>query len=117
MLLPGLGTKRVTYSNKGTGRMILFILGAGVSAASKYYSNIYYNKYLISTNQVDIQYNYRMANNLQKSFLISGGFAASIYIYDFFHVIGRGIKNKKEQHFTNRNLSNQDLIINQDIKL
>lgn len=114
LVLPGVGTKRVTEYDKGTGRMILFILSAGISAVSKYYSNTYYNRYLNSMDQVNIQYNYRMANNLQKSFLVTGGIAATIYVYDFIHVLGKGIKNKAEQKSINQSLLNKEPLIKED---
>ena len=99
LILPGIGTKRVTYNEKGNGTLILFLLSTGISAVSKYYSNLYFDKYLTSTNQSDIQNNYKISNNLQKSFLVSGGFSCTIYVYDFFHVLVRGIRNKQDEHY------------------
>lgn len=98
LILPGIGTKRVTYNERGNGTLILFLLSTGISAVSKYYSNLYFDRYLKSSNQGAIEYYYKISNNFQKSFLVSGGFSCTIYVYDFIHVLRRGIKNKQNEH-------------------
>jgi len=55
-----------------------------------------------------------MANNLQKSFLVTGGIATTIYVYDFIHVLGKGIKNKAEQKSINQSLLNKEPLIKED---
>ncbi len=64
--------------------------------------------------QAQIQNNYRIANNFQKAFLVSGGLAATIYVYDFIHVLSKGIKNKVEQKGINRSLQNKEPLIKED---
>ena len=107
MLLPGLGTNRVTYKQEGNIKMIYFLLSATVSGVSKYYSNQFYQKYQNATSIDDLENNYMIANNLNKVYLISGGIGATIYIYDFFYVLSRGFKNKTEQRRINSSLKNQ----------
>jgi hypothetical protein len=95
MMLPGLGTMRVTYGEKGKGRMISFLLAGSVAYLAKSYSNEKYALYLNSTG-AEAQTYYEQANNGNQLFLTSLGFATTIYVYDFFHVLGRGFKNIKQ---------------------
>jgi hypothetical protein len=95
MMLPGLGTMRVTYGEKGKGRMISFLLAGSVAYLAKSYSNEKYALYL-NTTGAEAQTYYDQANSGNQLFLASIGFATTIYVYDFFHVIGRGFKNTKQ---------------------
>jgi hypothetical protein len=96
MLMPGMGTLKVTYGKKGWGRFTSFILSTGLAIGSKYYADLQYKNYLTSTNQLDIDRYYNSANQSYKTSLIAGGIAATIYIYDILWVISKGSKNLRE---------------------
>jgi hypothetical protein len=46
MLLPGMGTLKVTYGKKGWGRFTCFLLSSGFAIGSKLYSEAQYKNYL-----------------------------------------------------------------------
>jgi tetratricopeptide (TPR) repeat protein len=96
MLMPGMGTLKVTYGKKGWGRFTSFILSTALAIGSKYYADLQYKNYLTSTSQLDIDRYYNIANQSYKTSLIAGGIAATIYIYDILWVISKGSKNLRE---------------------
>lgn len=93
LILPGWGTLKVSDGTKGKGRMTLFLLSSIISAGCKIYSNIEYNKFIDSNASSSGEDHYNNANLANQAFLVSGGIAASIYIYDFIWVFRKGIKN------------------------
>jgi hypothetical protein len=95
MLMPGLGTLKVTYGEKGWGRFTCFLLSSGLAIGSKLYASAEYKKYLGATNQVDMNIYYNNANIGHKIALISGGLSATIYLNDIIGVISKGAKNIK----------------------
>ena len=95
MLMPGMGTIKVTYVKKGWGRFTCFLLSSGLAIGSKLYSDAQYKSYLNATSQIDIDKYYTNANITHKIALISGGISASIYLYDIIWVISKGAKNLK----------------------
>jgi hypothetical protein len=93
-LIPGWGTRRVTYNDKsGWGRFWLVATPLALSITSKLISNSFYDKYMISTDQVAINNNFNTANILNKSSIVLGGLSASFYFYDVFWALSKGIKN------------------------
>jgi len=96
LLMPGLGSLRVTDGEKGAGVIKTFLLASIISAGSKIYSDIEYDKYLKTSPESVAVEHHELANTANKVFLISGGIAATIYIYDFFRVISKGISNNKQ---------------------
>ena len=96
MLMPGMGTLKVTYGKKGWGRFTCFLLSSGLAIGSKLYSNAQYKSYLGATSQADIDKYYNNANISHKIALISGGISATIYLYDIIWVISKGFKNIKD---------------------
>ena len=96
MLMPGMGSLKVTYGKKGWGRFTWFLLLSGLAIGSKLYSNDQYKSYQNATNQTDIDEYYTNANISHKLALISGGISASIYLYDIIWVISKGSKNIKD---------------------
>jgi hypothetical protein len=100
MLLPGWGTRRITYNeNNGWKRFSLVVTPLLLSASSVFISDIFYKKYQNSTHQVDIDKNYKIANLSNKASYFFLGFSALFYIYDVTWVFGKGVKNiihKKE---------------------
>jgi hypothetical protein len=103
LLLPGLGTSKVTEGHKGKGKMIFFLITAAISAGSRIYSLNQYDQYLDDPAN-GAQY-YTNADIANKVFLVSGGVAATIYIYDIFYVFGRGLKNHRENRSLKKELS------------
>jgi len=96
MLMPGMGTLKVTYGNKGWGRFKCFLFSSGLAIGSKLYSDAQYKSYLGATSQADIDNYYNNANISYKIALISGGISATIYLYDIIWVISKGAKNIKD---------------------
>jgi len=96
MLMPGMGTLKVTYGEKGRGRFTCFLLSSGLAIGSKLYSDAQYKSYLGATNQADIDKYYNNANTSHKIAIMSGSISASIYLYDIIWVISKGAKNIKD---------------------
>lgn len=96
MLMPGMGSLKVTYGKKGWGRFTCFLLSSGLAIGSKLYSDAQYKSYLGATSQADIDKYYNNANINHKIALISGGISATIYLYDIIWVISKGAKNIKD---------------------
>ena len=95
MLMPGMGSLKVTYGKKGWGRFTYFLLSSGLAIGSKLYSDKQYKSYLAASSQADIDKYYNNANISHKIALLSGGISASIYLYDIIWVISKGAKNLK----------------------
>jgi len=96
MLMPGMGSLKVTYGKKGWGRFTCFLLSSGLAIGSKLYSDAQYKSYLGATSQADIDKYYINANISHEIALISGGISASIYLHDIIWVISKGAKNLKD---------------------
>jgi len=116
LILPGLGTKRVTYGEKGTGRMIGFLVTGALAYGAKIYSDQQYNLYLTSSGNESLAF-YDRANLSNKIFLSSLGFAATIYVYDVFYVMGRGFKNMKKNKQINSSIPKYPPIKSQELML
>lgn len=111
MLMPGLGTLKVTYGKKGWGRFTCFLLSSGLAIGSKLYANAEYKKYLGATNQVDMNIYYNNANIGHKIALISGGLSTTIYLNDIIGVISKGAKNIKTSKALRQQLFEAPVII------
>lgn len=113
MLLPGVGTMRVTQGQKGATKMILFIL----SSATAYYANELSKenqiKYQNATNTADYNKYYGLASDYSLTALYSAGFSTILYIHDFFWVIKKGKSNRRDARNLNSQISNGKLLINQ----
>lgn len=104
MLMPGMGTLKVTYGKKGWKNFTYFLLSTGIAIGSKSYSNAQYKSYLGATSQADIDKYYNNANISHKIALISGGISASIYLYDIIWVLSKGYKNLKDSKLLRKQL-------------
>jgi hypothetical protein len=93
MLMPGLGTMKVTYGKKGWGRFTCFLLSSGLAIGSKLYSNAQYKSYLGAKSKIEIDKYYNNANISHKISLVSGGISATIYLNDLIGVLLKGAKN------------------------
>lgn len=104
MLLPGMGTLKVTNGQKGWGRFVCFIVSSGLAIGSKLYSDQQYKNYISATDQPSIDKYYNSANNSHKVALISIAVTSSIYLYDVIWVFSKGIKNQKETKYLRKQL-------------
>lgn len=80
MVLPGLGTLKVTHGEKGIGRMAAFILSTSLGVFS-------YSKAMREPQSTT-----SISNSMISSYVWLG-ISSSIYVYDFFDVFVRGCKN------------------------
>lgn len=111
LIMPGMGTLKVSYGEKGWARFTCFLLSSVVSASSKVYSDMNYQKYLNSTNPEEMTKFYDQANIAHKLFLTTAGISATVYTYDFFWVISRGVKNLKQSKNFRRKLRQSPISI------
>ena len=116
MILPGVGTKRVTYGEKGTGRMISFLVSGAIAYGAKMYSDQQYSLYLNTQGNPSLDY-YNRANRANHVFITSLGIAGTFYIYDFFHVLGKGFKNMKNNKIVNAQIPKFKPIMMEEIAL
>jgi tetratricopeptide (TPR) repeat protein len=95
MFVPGLSDLKTGEMHRGKIRLTAFLLSAVLSIGSKIYADQQYRKYKAPENGQNIKY-YNHANTANKVFLISGGIAATIYLYDITSfIIGKtGSKNR-----------------------
>jgi hypothetical protein len=108
-IIPGWGTRRVTYNEKnGWGRFALVATPILMALISKEVSKEYYGKYMNSIVQTDIGKYYRTANTLHKSSIILSGVAVSFYIYDFVWVFGKGVENNSNKHKIKEKVKNSN---------
>jgi len=116
-ILPGSGSLKVSYGKKGVGRMVWFLLNAGVAYASRTYSEKQYNLYKNATDQTQINNYYQAANISHQISLATAGIAASIYVYDIIWSFSRGCKNLKQSRALRKSsFSNPIYIQTQNIK-
>ena len=127
VLLPGWGTRKVTYNQKkGWNRFWLVAAPLAISLTSKLISNNYYSKYMNSTLQESYQdWNktiygmdtyYKRANFWNKTSIIFGGISASFYIYDISWSFNKGAQNiKKKTKITDKIKSDKLQILFQPV--
>lgn len=106
MILPGTGTLKVTYGEKGRGRITSFLLFSGLAVGAKLYSDGQFERYLDATEQSEMDKYYNIANTSHQIALISGGISGIIYLNDIFSVLSRGVKNKRASKSLRRQLRN-----------
>lgn len=107
MILPGLGDIKVDKENDKRHLKWYHIsgiyLGAALCAYSyKLRSNKFYDEYLNSTTQSQIDGAYKSANDRHHAFLILVGVAGTVWLGDVIYVTVKGFKNRHEQlrHFS-----------------
>ena len=124
-ILPGWGTRKVTYNEKnGKDRFYLVATPLVLSLLSKLISNHYYNEYMNSNSQSGNGYSsnnpyyvagmdryYELANNWNKTAIIFGSISASFYLYDIAWVIGKGFKNISNKQSIKRKVNESKLQI------
>lgn len=103
LLLPGLGTKRVTYGLQGTGRMLTFLISGGLAYGSYYLSGYLHDKSVNAPTGEGQKY-LDQSNYAKYTAYGLVGISASIYVYDFFHVLTRGFKNTAKNKKVNQQI-------------
>jgi hypothetical protein len=93
LVIPGLGTLRTSYGEKGWNRLTWFILTSALSYGSKVYSDSEYQNYLNATNKTDSDMYYESANNFNYASIGFASISASIYVGDFLSAFVNGVKN------------------------
>lgn len=101
MLIPGLGTLKVSQREKGWKTMALFVAFTGAAIIMKNHSNREYDKYLAASASEDMNKYYDSANMSNKIAIISAGIATSIYLHDIYNVFKMGYRNKKDWKYRN----------------
>ena len=95
IILPGLGSYRTSYGEKGKNRYKNIILFSAVAYGSKLLSESQYEKYQESTIQSDMDTYYENATIYNTVSQISWGIAGTIYISDIITALKIGNRNKK----------------------
>lgn len=103
MVLPGLGTKRVTYGAQGTGRMLTFLVSGGLAYGAYYLSGVLTEKYQNSAPGTGQKYQQQAEISRYASYGFAG-ISASIYVYDFFYVLSRGFRNTAKNKRMNQQI-------------
>jgi hypothetical protein len=115
MIMPGWGTRKVYTSKSRAGLTFLsFIAFAGLSAYSKYQSDVYYDRYLNAqqdAEQAFMEKQYDQANIYNKIFLSAGAIACGIYVTDIVRVFQKGIKNGNRARRLNRELDAEPYVV------
>lgn len=112
LILPGLGSKRVSYGQVKSNRFKYFLLTSAIGAISRFYSERQYSSYKIATNQNHIDRYYNNANYSNKLSLVCFGLSACIVGSDFIWTFKRGYQNKKITRQLKNNLKLHPIIIN-----
>jgi tetratricopeptide (TPR) repeat protein len=96
VFIPGFATYNSSGGKRGKGTTITFLLSTAFAIGSKLYSDHQFDQYKNSSSQKRDNY-YNKANVANKCFIISGGFAVGIYLYDLSSLVvrSRGIKNNR----------------------
>lgn len=116
-LIPGLGIRQFKGLNINLEKRSKFLLRtsltfATISIASKLISDHFYRLYLNNLSDSFSKNNYNTANSANKIYLSSAAVFASLFIVDFTWTFSLGLKSKKLQYETNReikNLHNKDV--------
>lgn len=116
MLVPGWGTRKVTYKKKsGINRSLTVLVPLTLGFLAKTTSTSYYNSYLNASEQSIMDDKYNSANFWNKTgtflFVLSGVF----YIYDISWVFVKGVSNKKRQSEVRKLIRANNLQIQQQI--
>lgn len=98
LIMPGLGDQFVNPQDKDWYLLSLGFLASGACAYGfKKESDKYYNQYQYTTNQIEKDKAYKSAkeyNDLFTSMVVTAGL---IYVCDFFYVLSKGSRNRREQ--------------------
>ena len=111
MLLPGVGTLKVTQGKKGWGRMTTFILSTGLGILSNSLAIDEYNQYKKAIDQTSSDKHYIAANLYTNTSLAMFSLSATIYVYDVIYVFSKGCKNVYQSRGLRRSLRNSPIVV------
>lgn len=113
VLLPGWGTRRVTYNERsGWGRFWLVAAPMAISFSSRFISRSNYDKYMSeTTDQEQMNYYYLKANNWNKSTVFFCGLGVAFYVFDLSWTFNQGVKNLKSKNKIQEKIKDQSLQI------
>ena len=112
ILLPGWGTRKVTYNEKsGWGRFAMVAVPILSSFTFEMMSRNNFNNYRqtdvsIEGNMADSYYN--KANSQRRASLVFAGVGVAAYVFDISWVINQGIKNNKNKKRVNDLINQED---------
>lgn len=92
MVIPGWGTRAVTYGKRGGGATVSFLVFGGLAAGMKIFSMHRYNQFKSTSDVTRAGLYYNEANLANKVFLVTGGIAATVYVYDVLRAFKKGRK-------------------------
>jgi hypothetical protein len=110
-LIPGLGIRQFKGLNINLEKRSKLLLKtsitfATISIASKLISDHFYRLYLNNLSDPFSKNTYNTANSANKIYISSAAVFASLFIIDFTWTFSLGLKSKKLQHETNREIKN-----------
>lgn len=110
-LIPGLGIRQFKGLNINLEKRSKLLLKtsitfATISIASKLISDHFYRLYLNNLSDPFSKNTYNTANSANKIYISSAAVFASLFIVDFSWTFSLGLKSKKLQHDTNREIEN-----------
>ena len=112
MILPGWGTRRVTYNEKsGWGRFAMVAVPLLTSLTFGIMSRNNFDNYRKTDALVDsdnANNYYSKANKQRRTSLIFAGVGAAAYVFNISWVINQGIKNKKNKKKVNNLIKQED---------
>ena len=111
LLLPGVGTLKVTHGEKGWGRMTVFILSTGLGILCNTLATDEYNKYKNSMSKTSSDSHYNAANLYTNTSLVLYSVSASIYVYDVLYVFSKGWKNIYQSRSIRKSLRKGPIIV------
>ena len=111
MLLPGVGTLKVTHGKKGWGRMTTFILSTGLGILSNSLAIDEYNQYKKAIDQTNSDKHYAAANLYTNTSLAMFSLSATIYVYDVIYVFSKGCKNVYQSRGLRGSLRNSPIVV------
>jgi tetratricopeptide (TPR) repeat protein len=95
LIVPGLGSLRVTHGQTGWFNMAGFFTLAGSAFVLNDLSEKRYASYQATTDQGEMDRLYNEANNMHKASLVCASLAATIYVSDIARAVSVGVKNKR----------------------
>jgi tetratricopeptide (TPR) repeat protein len=111
MLLPGVGTLKVTHGEKGWGRMTTFILSTGLGILCNSLALDEYKQYKNAVDQTSSDQHYANSSVYTNTSLALFSLSASIYVYDVIYVFSKGWKNIYESRSIRRSLRNGPIVV------
>lgn len=111
LVLPGLGSYKVTTGRKGLLRFESFLVSAGIAVGAEMLSRNTYDEYLAANEPQKMNDLYNKANLYHKISLVAAGLTASIYVYELVDAFHLGLKNTKRTKYVREELKKKPISI------